>query len=296
MPSDKKLNKSLLIATAEEVAQKLKVDGEGTLLKIRIPTRASDSGTDGWRVKIGVLENNGPDLEIWLDRFAGYSDRKYFACFVSDKKSILKKIIEDVPKKLYPTKEISSDDVNDDKGYTQLTDPLPINKFNVPIFENYSNNGTFLGIYDPTRKTTNRLNTYFINRAAAFFEDIARSLPNATTGDEHRDMYPRLENRNLVTSHLLRERSRLLATDRKIEDDYKCQICGFQFEKKYGKIGADYAEAHHIIPLHKLSGEVRTQIEDLITVCANCHRMLHRMEGKKGDIIKLKQALKQARK
>ncbi len=69
---------------------------------------------------------------------------------------------------------------------------------------------------------------------------------------------------------------------------YRCQICDFLFADHYGKLLGDaFAEAHHIRPLGKQTGQVKTTVGDLITVCSNCHRMLHRMEGKPGDIKRL---------
>jgi predicted HNH restriction endonuclease len=66
-----------------------------------------------------------------------------------------------------------------------------------------------------------------------------------------------------------------------------------RFEKVYGKeLGRDFAEAHHLVPLHKLKGVVKTSLDDLRTVCANCHRMLHRMDGKREDITKLRAIVK----
>ena len=35
---------------------------------------------------------------------------------------------------------------------------------------------------------------------------------------------------------------------------------------------------------------------DLVTVCGNCHRMLHRMDGKPDDIAKLKAIIRKNRK
>ena len=54
-------------------------------------------------------------------------------------------------------------------------------------------------------------------------------------------------------------------------------ICGFDYEKVYGELGRGYIEVHHIKPLASQEEEVRVNPEtDLICVCANCHRMLHR--------------------
>lgn len=60
----------------------------------------------------------------------------------------------------------------------------------------------------------------------------------------------------------------------------KCMICGFDFGQKYGELGKGYIEVHHIKPLATLEQEVVINPEtDLICVCANCHRMLHRFEN-----------------
>lgn len=60
----------------------------------------------------------------------------------------------------------------------------------------------------------------------------------------------------------------------------KCMICGFDFENTYGELGKGYIEVHHIKPLSELDEEVVVNPEtDLICVCANCHRMLHRFKN-----------------
>lgn len=57
----------------------------------------------------------------------------------------------------------------------------------------------------------------------------------------------------------------------------RCMICGFDFEQKYGKPGQNYIEVHHIKPLSEIGEEVEINPEtDLICVCANCHRIIHR--------------------
>lgn len=62
---------------------------------------------------------------------------------------------------------------------------------------------------------------------------------------------------------------------------YFCQACGFDFEKHYGSWGKEYAEVHHIIPLAELEGRQTETIPetDLVILCANCHRMVHRKKG-----------------
>jgi 5-methylcytosine-specific restriction protein A len=64
-----------------------------------------------------------------------------------------------------------------------------------------------------------------------------------------------------------------------------CNACGFNFEKVYGERGSSYIEVHHIKPIHTYEDEQPVDPRtDLITVCSNCHRMIHR---KPNDILSL---------
>lgn len=56
-----------------------------------------------------------------------------------------------------------------------------------------------------------------------------------------------------------------------------CSVCGFNFESVYGERGRDFIEVHHLKPLSTLNEPMRVNPEtDLIPVCSNCHRMIHR--------------------
>ena len=55
-----------------------------------------------------------------------------------------------------------------------------------------------------------------------------------------------------------------------------CEICGFDFESKYGEIGHDFIEGHHSIPVSEIPEGYCTKAKDIILVCSNCHKMLHR--------------------
>ncbi|MPM73731.1 hypothetical protein SDC9_120713 [bioreactor metagenome] len=59
---------------------------------------------------------------------------------------------------------------------------------------------------------------------------------------------------------------------------YVCQCCGFSFEEKYGDLGRAFIHVHHVVPLAEIkSAYVVNPIEDLVTLCANCHAMVHRV-------------------
>jgi len=288
-------NRAWLLAIARAVATQLKPHRKGTPLRIRTPNRAVPTNTDGWKAIVGNLGSGQPRLEIWLDRFAGYPDRKLYACFQSQTRPQMLAITKRVSRRLWPTRIVTLSDTDEEK-FLVLKKRLRRVEFSAPLLEKYPRGKTFFGIYDPTPETSGT-DQQFRNRAVAFFEDVVLALIPTTREDETRDVYPQNENRKRVVSHLQRERSRLLATERKIFDGYQCQACGMRFEDVYGKqLGQGYAEAHHVIPLSQLNGRVKTCIEDLRTVCANCHRMLHRMKGERGDIAKLRRMLKTPRK
>jgi predicted HNH restriction endonuclease len=81
--------------------------------------------------------------------------------------------------------------------------------------------------------------------------------------------------------HRLRERSRALVLEAKrlfVERHGRlfCELCGFDFERMYGPVGAGYIEAHHAKPLASLQEGGETSVADLKMVCSNCHRVIHR--------------------
>lgn len=66
------------------------------------------------------------------------------------------------------------------------------------------------------------------------------------------------------------------AAVRKAGLPFACEACGFDFEKTYGKRGAEYIEIHHKQPIHTLKPGSVPKLSDLALLCSNCHRMAHR--------------------
>jgi putative restriction endonuclease len=90
-----------------------------------------------------------------------------------------------------------------------------------------------------------------------------------------------LEGKLMLRSHIIRERNPKLITIAKEKFKRKngklfCEACGFDFQNFYGEIGEDYIEAHHIKPISQIKEEEQTSIEDLVMLCSNCHKMIHR--------------------
>ncbi|MER7992021.1 HNH endonuclease [Micromonospora chalcea] len=84
----------------------------------------------------------------------------------------------------------------------------------------------------------------------------------------------------LERMHLRRERDRGIR-DMAVEAFKRkhgfvaCEACGFNFAAVYGQRGDDYIECHHRVPLSQ-SGPTKTRVFDLVLLCSNCHRMIHR--------------------
>ncbi|MCV7223643.1 HNH endonuclease [Mycolicibacterium elephantis] len=122
----------------------------------------------------------------------------------------------------------------------------------------------------------------------AYMHGIAEELRRAIANDSVEQLVTPIdeeddeahEGRLLQRRHFVRERDKNLRR-KKIADFLKkhprvgCEVCGFDFEAIYGERGREYIEVHHTLPLHA-SGETKTKLSDLILLCANCHRMVHR--------------------
>ncbi|WP_010304616.1 EVE domain-containing protein [Kurthia senegalensis] len=74
-----------------------------------------------------------------------------------------------------------------------------------------------------------------------------------------------------------------------------CQACGFDFEKVYGERGRNFIEVHHIKPLHITKETLVHPETDLIPLCANCHRMIHRDPQHVLTVKELKELLEENR-
>jgi 5-methylcytosine-specific restriction endonuclease McrA len=72
----------------------------------------------------------------------------------------------------------------------------------------------------------------------------------------------------------------------------QCLACGFDFEKRYGLIGAEFIEMHHDVPLSLRKGRRRTKVKDLKPLCSNCHRMVHRDVKNPLSLVALKRMLR----
>ncbi len=72
-----------------------------------------------------------------------------------------------------------------------------------------------------------------------------------------------------------------------------CMGCGFDFEKKYGPIGAGFIEVHHTKPISSLGGSSPIDpARDLVVLCSNCHSVVHRKRQSPLSLDELRNTMK----
>jgi putative restriction endonuclease len=72
-----------------------------------------------------------------------------------------------------------------------------------------------------------------------------------------------------------------------------CKACGFDFEQAYGEHAKGFIHVHHVVPISKFAGEQVVNPEtDLVTLCANCHAVVHRKRDRTLSVNELKGMLR----
>jgi predicted HNH restriction endonuclease len=107
---------------------------------------------------------------------------------------------------------------------------------------------------------------------------ISRAQLIATKSETRKLDLEAYEGRILIKQARFRARNRTLIDAIKATSDYRCVVCGFQFEDVYGAIGSEFIIAHHVEPLSGKRGETLTTPSDVALLCANCHAMIHTQE------------------
>ena len=106
------------------------------------------------------------------------------------------------------------------------------------------------------------------------------------------DEYEGKEGKILYKIHRIRERDNDLRPQ--YINDYlkkhtklQCELCRFSPQQIYKNLGENILEIHHTVPLCKLPEMTKTKLSDLILLCPNCHRALHKGNAEKNlNILK----------
>ena len=53
-----------------------------------------------------------------------------------------------------------------------------------------------------------------------------------------------------------------------------CEVCGFNFQEKYGDLGEGFIECHDLTSISQLKPDTISTLKDLIIAYSNYHRMI----------------------
>ena len=150
--------------------------------------------------------------------------------------------------------------------------------------EKYKNNVTVLSM--------RFLKTNRDNFEVSLVEET-KILNDANMPSETKEYITAREGKQIMVYTTKYERDPRLRREAILIHGCKCEVCGFDFEEKYGEIGIDYIEVHHKKPLSEVGEEIEVDPKtDLACLCSNCHRMIHRNREKVLTIEELKSAIK----
>jgi 5-methylcytosine-specific restriction endonuclease McrA len=252
--------------------------------------KAHRSTTYGWYCDVLRIKRVPGSLQLWLDLFPNIGRPVLSISYTNGDLRRVSKVAEAFTHQKHAKPDLRGKDIGrKENGQQALARPLPKSWFGKPLLEAYQTN--FFTVYLPHSVSRNRKNLE--SRALILSKQIVRAMASileseASTSDD----YPAFEDRRVVASHVRRERSSRLARMAKTRDGFTCQVCQFNFAERYGELGRGFAEAHHKTQLSKLKDGIPTRLADLITVCSNCHRILHKMDGSRKDIVKLRRRIR----
>jgi hypothetical protein len=84
-----------------------------------------------------------------------------------------------------------------------------------------------------------------------------------------------------------------LVRDAKTHFGAVCQACNFRYPERYLDLGEGYIEVHHLNPLSEQSeagsDQKLSKLSQVTALCANCHRMIHRLIRKEKRPVTLEE-------
>ena len=101
-----------------------------------------------------------------------------------------------------------------------------------------------------------------------------------------------------LRQHYARERCRTLIEKKRADftrwsdGHFFCEVCRFDFATQYpSRPGEGFIEVHHLSLLSTQDEPGKTTLDDLLLVCANCHRMIHHAKDVNGNLAELREHL-----
>lgn len=81
-----------------------------------------------------------------------------------------------------------------------------------------------------------------------------------------------------------------------VDGAIQCEVCGFDFRAVYGSHGEGFIEIHHIKPIFHYADQdmektLASALQNVVPLCSNCHRMIHRKRSQMLSVAELKQII-----
>jgi hypothetical protein len=146
-----------------------------------------------------------------------------------------------------------------------------------PVLELFERSSKTFGIYwRYGDRRTRRQNAAFARQVAHFLAEVIVALEGVVPKETQSEPFT---NQKVRVSSSQWTRSALQARQAKERDEYSCRVCGDRPLDRYGTEGRWCLEAHHLEGLaQSRRKETVTVLERLVTVCANCHRVLSHLD------------------
>jgi len=257
----------------------------GIRIKRQIDVRPSRTG--GWYASLIYWPEAGLRVQAWYDRFITSVPGRSLWVGLRGSRDRMVAYFDSLSVDIEAKKVIDDSSVNDEGKYSYYEGKAERGRFEKLYSEVYEGADTFAGRYF---FGIHRLRQQALPGQTVNF--LALLLAGLSISDDDPNSYRKIkrpEGRRRVVQHLKRERDGAAPKEAKKRDGYRCRVCDMHFVERYGaRYGRKFAEAHHVVPLAKKRGEYQVSEADFITVCSNCHRMLHRMHGRRGDWMELK--------
>ena len=166
-------------------------------------------------------------------------------------------------------------DFRDKLEFTEdLISEIDLNSTNqTPIFYEY---GNIVAKFYPANNLPD--SDELLNDILLFLKLYDQIIYNDTTETEETQLTA-IEKKQ-VRLHYRIERNSSISKKVKKAKGYKCEACSFEFSSKYGELGDEFVEAHHLTPIATLEiGKIELNlINDFAVLCSNCHKMIHRLK------------------
>jgi hypothetical protein len=284
-----------LRSLANEVHKRLRRLESSVLQLAPAPTVGAMRNLYGWAADIGRLAAPGTDdVSIYFDYVPGTAHRTIWAGFFVSGEARVRHIASLLKSRCGKAMVLPHARFGITNGVVRLNPALSKRDLGTPVIEMFRGYAKTYGVYlsEVPRLRAGPART-LARDAADFLRHCVEGLEHAgsaRTRTWHREK--EFKNRKITVTTRIFLRSSAQAQQVKSDDGWTCRVCGFAPEVVYGLQGRACLDAHHVKALHTKGRRATTTLSDLITVCANCHRVLGKLAPDERGLSELRARLK----